>query len=47
MARSVEHEERTDRVRASSGDHFERLVQAKNQYSSTNLFRANNIAPTL
>ncbi|MCA1648444.1 MAG: FAD-binding oxidoreductase [Chloroflexi bacterium] len=40
-------EEGLDRVRAAYGTNYERLVELKNQYDSTNLFRVNhNIGPT-
>ena len=36
-----------DRVKATFGDNYERLVEAKNKYDPTNLFRLNqNIKPT-
>jgi len=40
-------EEGEDRVKATYGDNYERLVEAKNTYDPTNLFRVNqNIKPT-
>jgi FAD/FMN-containing dehydrogenase len=40
-------EEGEDRIRATYGDNYERLVQIKNKYDPTNLFRVNqNIKPT-
>jgi FAD/FMN-containing dehydrogenase len=39
-------EEGDDRVRASYGDHYDRLRQIKAKYDPGNLFRVNqNIAP--
>ena len=39
-------DEGQDRVRASYGDHYDRLAQIKTTYDSNNLFRVNqNIAP--
>jgi len=39
-------EEGQDRVRASYGDHYDRLVEIKGRYDPTNLFRVNqNIKP--
>ncbi len=41
-------EEGEDRIRATYGDNYERLVQIKNKYDPTNLFRVNqNIKPTV
>jgi FAD/FMN-containing dehydrogenase len=42
----VDQEERTERVRAASGDNYARLVEVKTKYDPTNFFRVNNnIAP--
>ena len=39
-------DEGEDRIKASYGDHYERLVKIKNKYDPTNLFRVNqNIKP--
>ncbi|MDQ3547922.1 MAG: FAD-binding oxidoreductase [Chloroflexota bacterium] len=38
----VEEGERADRVRASHGDNYDRLVQIKTKYDPSNLFRVNN-----
>jgi FAD/FMN-containing dehydrogenase len=38
----VEEGERADRVRASFGDNYDRLVQVKTKYDPSNLFRVNN-----
>ncbi len=38
----VEQDERTDRVRASHGDNYDRLVQIKTKYDPSNFFRVNN-----
>jgi FAD/FMN-containing dehydrogenase len=39
-------DEGQDRVRASYGEHYERLAQIKRKYDPNNLFRVNqNIAP--
>jgi FAD/FMN-containing dehydrogenase len=41
-------EEGQDRIRATYGDNYERLVRIKNKYDPTNLFRVNqNIKPTV
>jgi len=41
-------EEGEDRIKATYGDNYERLVQIKNKYDPTNLFRVNqNIKPTV
>ncbi len=41
-------EEGEDRIRATYGDNYERLVKVKNKYDPTNLFRVNqNIKPTV
>ena len=40
-------EEGEERIRATYRDNFERLVEIKNKYDPTNLFRVNqNIKPT-
>jgi FAD/FMN-containing dehydrogenase len=41
----VEQQERTERVRAASGDNYQRLVAIKTRYDPTNLFRVNNNIP--
>jgi FAD/FMN-containing dehydrogenase len=41
----VEQQETTDRVRAASGDNYQRLVEIKTTYDPTNLFRVNNNIP--
>jgi hypothetical protein len=38
----VEQDERSDRIRAASGDNYDRLVQIKTKYDPSNLFRVNN-----
>lgn len=38
----VEEQEKSDRVRASFGENFDRLVEIKRQYDPANLFRINN-----
>jgi FAD/FMN-containing dehydrogenase len=38
----VEEQEKTDRVRASYGENYERLAQIKSWYDPTNFFHANN-----
>jgi FAD/FMN-containing dehydrogenase len=39
-------DEGQERIRATYGDNFERLVEIKNEYDPTNLFRVNqNIRP--
>ena len=41
-------QEEHDRVRAAYGSNYDRLVELKNKYDPTNLFRLNqNIAPTV
>jgi hypothetical protein len=41
-------EEGQDRIKATYGDNYERLVEVKNEYDPTNLFRVNqNIKPTV
>jgi len=41
-------EEGEDRVKATYGENYERLVEVKNKYDPTNLFRVNqNIKPTV
>ena len=41
-------EEGEDRIRATYGSNYDRLVQVKNKYDPTNLFRVNqNIKPTV
>jgi FAD/FMN-containing dehydrogenase len=41
-------EEGQDRVKATYGDNYERLVDIKNTYDPRNLFRVNqNIKPTV
>ncbi len=44
----VEETEKVDRVQASYGENYTRLVQIKNKYDPTNFFRVNNnIKPTV
>jgi FAD/FMN-containing dehydrogenase len=41
----VEEQERSDRVRASYGDNYDRLKQIKQKYDPGNFFRVNNNIP--
>ena len=44
----AEAEEGVDRIKASDGRNYERLVALKNKYDPTNFFRLNpNIKPTV